>query len=185
LLTITETYSSVQINHADQYGGAGGTSNYAVAFHGTPYTLSLSAGVNYFGLWASAVDTTSTLTFYSNGIPVGVSDGAEWTAAVSHNRAYFGNPNPPFLGDDPSEAFVFINFIDETGSFNSIGFSETSPCCGFESDNQTIGHFSIPEPATGTLMLVGIAGTALAMRRRPTTGAANNSRWTARSHGAR
>ncbi len=56
---ITGTYSGpngVQINAADQYGGAGGTGHYVVAFGSTAYSLSLTSdptldpeGVNYFG----------------------------------------------------------------------------------------------------------------------------------------
>lgn len=63
--TIDGTYTAgsaagIQINQADQYGGAGGTGNYIVAFPNTPYTLSLTSdvqgGVNYFGYWLSALD---------------------------------------------------------------------------------------------------------------------------------
>jgi hypothetical protein len=170
---ITGTYTNVQVNSADQYGGSGGTGNYAAAFT-TPYALTLSSGVNYFGFWLSAVDPFNTITFYDNATTVGSLTGAQVTAALSGNSAYFGNPDANFQNDDSGEVYAFINFVDETGTFNKIVFSETNSCCGFESDNDTIGMISTatrnvipaPEPATGALLLVGLVGTAFAMRRR-------------------
>ena len=61
---------------ADQYGGSGGTSPYPVvtgaATPGDAYGIKLTnsadiPGVNYFGLWISALDQSNDLQFYSNG----------------------------------------------------------------------------------------------------------------------
>ena len=47
-------YSGVQINTADQYGGAGGTGKYAVTFSSAGYTLMLSSTNTTTGLAAPA-----------------------------------------------------------------------------------------------------------------------------------
>ena len=60
------TYTgSLQILSANQYGGAGGTGQYAAAAAGTSYTLTLNRGANFFGLWFSALDSGNVLQFYN------------------------------------------------------------------------------------------------------------------------
>jgi len=70
--TFTGIYSAVQVNAADQYGGAGGTGKYPVAFSNTPYNIALSTtlatGINYFGFWISALDAGNQVGFYKNGV---------------------------------------------------------------------------------------------------------------------
>jgi len=65
---VTGNYSGVAISTAGQYGGAGGTGNYALALDSsTPvsYSLSLSTTgqpIDYFGFWLSAADPSNTVT---------------------------------------------------------------------------------------------------------------------------
>ena len=142
---ITGTYSGpsgVQINAADQYGGAGGTGDYAVAFEKDPYTLTLNTQVNYFGYWLSALDTGNVVTFYNNGVEVGSVTPDQISAVTKLNSAYYGNPTANFKGKDSGEPFAFINFYDTTGTFNEIQFSEVNFSGGYESDNQTVGLYT-------------------------------------------
>jgi len=174
---ITGTYTGVQINSADEFGGAGGTGNYAVAFASTPYTLTLTSnptldpqGINYFGYWLSALDAGNEVTFLNNGVVVGQLNPGQVTAAVSGNSAYLGNPNAPFSGDNGAQPYVFINFYDTDGTFNEVQFTETNAKDGgYESDNHTVGYYTAvasaaPEPASWALMLVGVGAAGAGLR---------------------
>ncbi len=64
--SITGTYTgALRIEGAGEFGGAGGKGSYIAVPNGDSYTLSLSSGVNYFGLWFSALDKGNHLQFYS------------------------------------------------------------------------------------------------------------------------
>jgi hypothetical protein len=191
--TITGTYAAdagkgVQINSADQYGGAGGKGNYAVAFTNTPYSLTLNSdikgGVNYFGYWLSALDKGNFVTFYGDkGQKLFTFDPKDVINAVNmaaKPTLYYGNPNSAYRPDS-SEPFIFVNFFDTTGSFSKVSFSEVNNGGGYESDNHTIGHYATmgqgtnvslkfsaaaPEPATWAMMLLGFGGLGFAGYRR-------------------
>jgi hypothetical protein len=193
--TIDGTYTAgsaagIQINQADQYGGAGGTGNYIVAFPNTPYTLSLTSdvqgGVNYFGYWLSALDPGNFVSFYGqNGQLLFTFNPQDAINAINQSAdpsVYYGNPNPNFIGEDSREPFVFLNFFDTTGTFSKINFNEVGYGGGYESDNQTVGHYltmgqgtdiplinsvtPVPETSTWAMLLLGFAGLVYAARSR-------------------
>lgn len=146
---ITGAYSNVQINNADQYGGAGGAGQYPVAFPNTPYQLTLTTskgvgGVNYFGFWLSALDPGNYVTFYNGSKevfqfrPIDLIDALK---AAPDSSAYYGNPNPNRKGQDGGEPFAFVNFYDTGATFNKVVFQEVNYGGGYESDNHTVGHY--------------------------------------------
>ncbi|QYE36692.1 PEPxxWA-CTERM sorting domain-containing protein [Polymorphobacter megasporae] len=177
---ITGSYSGLQINNADQYGGAGGSGKYAVAFDYTPsYSLTLTAdpitvpnGINYFGYYLSALDTGNVVDFYKGETLVGTLNPAGVLAATISKPAYLGNPDAPFLGDNNTQPYVFINFFDLSGTFDKVVFRETTANAGYESDNHTVGFFNtisgntIPEPSSWAMMIAGFGLVGFATRRR-------------------
>ena len=177
---ISATYSRVQINAADQYGGAGGTGKYAVAFQNTPYSVHFTSnptllphGVNYFGYWLSALDAGNHVAFYKDNVEVGSLSPGDVLARLSGNRAYFGNPNRGFSGRDSGEPFAFINFYDTTGNFDEVRFTQTTSGGGYESDNHTVGYYTAtggaPEPATWALFVAGFGLVGAGLRRQGVT----------------
>lgn len=187
---ISGTYRNVQINAADQYGGAGGAGQYAVTFASSGYSLDLTStipgGVTYFGFWLSALDRGNEVTFYSHGKLLFTFDPGDVVAAVnSHADAadYYGNPTSPYRVNR-GEPYVFLDFFSDKGSFDTVVFAETPASGGYESDNHTVGHFltkgtgtavplspgafpaAVPEPATWAMMLAGFGLVGLTVRRR-------------------
>jgi hypothetical protein len=174
---ITGTYTGTTILPADQYGGAGGGGEYAVAFGSSPYSLSLSTtlagGINYFGFWLSALDAGNIVTFYSGANEVYQFTPADLLGLVGNcPNAYCGNPNAAFKGQDGGQPYAFVNFFDQGGSFDRIAFTEDPSVGGYESDNHTVGHVTgtsgtpIPEPASVATLAIGLTAFAVLRRRR-------------------
>lgn len=178
---IAGTYSgSITISNNHEWGGAGGTGYYPTVSNGS-YTLTLTTsgglpGVNYFGLWFSALDNANELQFYENGTLLYSFTPTLFASLVgacpNTKNAFCGNPNN---GENTGQQYAFLNFYDTNGYFNKIVFSETSSA-GFESDNHTVGYMNpvdptgtiigaTPEPASIVLMLTGLLALAAVARR--------------------
>ena len=186
--SISGSYSGGFLKYnADQYGGAGGTGTYPEIFaSGGSYTLTLTTtgdvpGVNYFGLWFSALDPGNDLKFYEGNTLLLDFTPALYQKLVgscpNSSNAFCGNPNSNYLGKDSNEQFAFLNFFDTDGYFDKIVFSETPGAGGgFESDNHTVGYQdpsnpsgtvigSVPEPGSFVLMLSGMLALMMLGRR--------------------
>lgn len=179
---ISGTYTGVDIRGADQFGGAGGNTNFASTSTTAGYSLALStsnpAGINYFGFYLSALDAGNQLAFYKGATSVFTFDPTNVLALVNGNSAYFGNPDSPFKGQDSGQPFAFLNFYDLSGTFDRVVFTENLAAAGYESDNHTVGFFTsqsgtpvpgVPEPASWAMLIGGLGaiGTALRRRHRP------------------
>lgn len=185
---IKGTYTNLQVNKADQYGGADGKGNYAVTFDAKGFTLDLTTavegGVNYFGYWLSALDRGNRVTFLNGGKelftfnPDDVINGLEKTGNA---KSYFGNPNDKFKGKNTGEPYVFVNFFSNKDSFDQIRFFEDPNGGGYESDNHTVGNYatkgtgteitisepgSVPEPAVWATMIIGLGLVGTSSRKR-------------------
>ena len=185
---IKGTYTNLQVNKADQYGGAGGTGRYAVTFDAKGFTLDLTSaiggGVNYFGYWLSALDRGNKVSFSRAGKelftfnPQDVLDGL---AKTGNAKSYYSNPNKNFAGKNGGEPYVFVNFFSNKGGFDQIHFYEDPRGGGYESDNHTVGNYetkgtgtaisvtsagAVPEPAVWATMIIGLGLVGSANRKR-------------------
>ncbi len=141
---------------ADSYGGAGGAGKY-LTVNGA-VTLTVAGGpVDYFGLWASALDGGNSVAFYKGGALIDTVSLVDYPLS----SAYFGNPNN---GADGGEKFAFFNFTVD-GGYDQVALIQNGGG-GFESDNHTIGDIAVPEPATWALMIGGFGMVGQMLRRR-------------------
>ena len=159
---------------ANQYGGANGTAAYPELFGNTSpgdaYVIRLSTsasipGVNYFGIWISALDASNDLQFYSGGkllYSFGATDLQTALGTCSASNAYCGNPTTPFKGQNSSEAYAYVNFFDTVGYFDTVVLYNTTSS-GFESSNHAVGYINP----------IVVSGTTFTTTDRPPSSAAN------------
>ncbi|WP_414900129.1 PEPxxWA-CTERM sorting domain-containing protein [Sphingomonas flavalba] len=187
---ISGTYSNLNVHKADQYGGAGGNNNYAVAgisqtgSYAIDFTTENGESLTYFGYWLSALDPGNVLEFYkkdgSGGFNLlGTFNPTDVIAKVGNNASgtnpYYGNPDGTFVGQNKDEPYAFVNFFNETTGFDRIVFKQTVASAGYESDNHTVGWWKsqggnevpgVPEPATWAMLIAGFGMIGGAMRSR-------------------
>jgi hypothetical protein len=175
--SISGTYTNAVVTGADQYGGAGGTGKYATT-GSSGYTIDLATtnagGIDYFGYWLSALNAGNLVSFYKSGALVATFDAAQLAASISNDPNYRGNPGGAYAGQNYGEAYAYLNFYDQGGTFDRVTISGS----GHETDNHTIGNYasysgtvlsgSVPEPSTWAMMLGGfvVIGGALRGNRR-------------------
>ena len=166
------------------YGGAYGTDPYPSANGTSQYQLNLATtgipGVNYFGVWITAMDPSNKLIIYSGGQPIFSFVSSDLRAAIATTAtpsAYYGDPDN---GQDNSEPFAYVNVFDTTGYIDQVDFTNNGGS-NFENSNNAAGYFTpltvqgtpvqvttndIPEPSAMVLVGSGLAGLGLADGRR-------------------
>jgi hypothetical protein len=117
---------------------------------------SLGSAYNYFGLYWGSIDDYNTLSFYSGNSLVASLTGSN----VIASGTALGDQTAP-----GSNRFVNFRFLDAT--FDKIVFNTTQ--YGFESDNHSLARVSVPEPASLTILGIGMFGLSLLQRRRRLT----------------
>lgn len=182
-------YSNVEVRNADQFGGAGGDTRYAVTFTSSGYSVDLSStqpgGVTYFGYWLSALDRGNNVSFYSGGnllFTFNAAAAASFIGGLPSAPSYRCNPNNEFANRNCGEPYAFLNFYARGGTtFDRIVFDETPQVGGYESDNHTVGRWNriagtvipvpgtttaVPEPASWLMLVAGFGLVGAGMRRR-------------------
>ncbi len=177
-------YSDAILLGHDQYGGAGGSGQYAVAGLGrsAQYQINLTQtgtdGINYFGFWLSALDAGNTVEFRASGTSLFTFSAGDVLGLISDKPDYYGNPSTAYDGRNRHEPYVFLNFFYYGGTFDQIVFTQGPGTAGYESDNHTVGRFTeasgtivapvsaVPEPASLALLALGLGGLGLSRRRR-------------------
>ena len=187
LSTAVGTFSSgLAIVPANQYGGAGGSGEYAavgVESGTTSTTLTLNGPQSYFGFWWSAADANNTVQFYSGSTLVGTFNSATALGALSAS-GYYGDPASGFHGQDSTEKFAYLDVNGTDGTtITSVVFGNSGGT-GFELDNLSVeadpaastGQAipdgitgAVPEPSsvvlTGSALLLGVAATLRSRRK--------------------
>jgi hypothetical protein len=154
---ITGSYSNVQVNVGDVYGGVGG-SNYAVTFGPSgSYSVKLTGSpVNYFGYYLQSLDSGNQVQFKKAGVLL-------YTFNASDIDALLG---AGFVNPATNQKNAFLNFMDDSGTFDEVVFNETIPFAGYESDNHTIGFALVPETDSWVMMILGFGALGAVVRRR-------------------
>jgi hypothetical protein len=179
---ITGTYAGTfNFSGANQYGGAGGSGQYITTPNiiNSSYTLTLSSGVNFFGYWLSALDMGNQVQFYNNSTLLFTYTPQDLIAALgacTTSGGYCGNPNDGY--QNSAQQYAYLEFYDNSATFNKVVFTETIANAGYESDNHSValldaapggtvlGTSPVPEPSSIALFGTGMIGLVGAARRR-------------------
>ncbi len=175
-------------NYPELYGNTNGAVTNKGTANPTNYNLAVSAtgvpGVNYFGIWISALDAYNDLKVFDGDSVIAEFDSSVLLAELGKcttpsANAYCGNPTSGYLGKDSSELFVYVNVFDLDGYITNVEFFNSGGT-GFESSNDAVAYVNpitvvgtnvVPEPASFAVLGAGLIGLgACRIRRARPTG---------------
>jgi len=124
-------------------------------FAGSPVTLDMPSGQEYFGILWGSVDASNSLSFYAaDGALVGLVKGSD--VAPNANGSWDAD-GTVYVNINSSLAFtkVVVDGGDSIFEFDNVGYNASPPPVS-----------SVPEPAAATLVLIGLLSWPLLARKR-------------------
>ena len=175
------TMDSANIESANQYGGAGGIGNYLRGGS----TIVFNEAQSYIGFWWSAGDYTNSMELFGED---DASLGSYSTSLVSdfinalptaERKAYQGNPNQQFLGQNSVEYYSYLNFFGTEGTkikkmvlrggnFESDNFAFSTKAKNTTGEILSGEASEVPEPTAILGLLATAAVGMVSLRRRQT-----------------
>ncbi len=147
-LTGDGIYLAPGISAQPQKGAVSGNDKWASVAGGHAASISFAAGTGYVGFLWGSVDSYNTVTFH---------DGASLIASYIGGTGGLAAGQVPVGNGDQSVA-QYLNFW--APSITLVAFASSNNA--FEIDNVS----AVPEPESYALMLAGLAGIGLMVRRR-------------------
>lgn len=156
-VTCTGDFALVTGNRSGKYAQPFGTnSQYLSVPNPSPTTQSatftLGGAADYFGIFWGSIDSYNFISFYLNNSLVASYSGRDIVGQFANGNQLSLNSNR------------YINFDFGSGAYDSVTLTSTN--FAFESDNHAFKKLvSVTEPTTALLLLLGLAGLALARRK--------------------
>jgi len=144
-------------------------SSWYAATQGSPITISFSSAQDYFGLLWGSPDGINTVTFYNGTTPIAAYTG--WKLSAPGNGAQPEGLLPNGLtAGQYGGGYVTFTATSSADDFTKVVLSEPGST-NFESTNYK-SIAAAPEPATWSMLMLGVGAIGFTMRRRKSLAAA-------------
>lgn len=133
--------------NASKYGTSGSTGSIAAA----KFIINFDSAQQYFGLLWGSIDLYNTISFFNSGSSVGTLTGTNISATANGNQGLTGTQ--------------YVN-INSSLAFDSVEFTSASFAFEFDNIAYSASRQDVPEPGSLALLGLGLAGLAVAARRK-------------------